>query len=1089
MSETLAHYSFLPWLRQGLSAKIKEADSLGAAPTNPALERAELVITAKLTHTDRSGEPTAQHTQDITKTVKLVGPGDVAGIGLRAIIRTYPAPDVPDFAANLLPYIEFYEEDFPWRYTPAHPALGNDRRLRPWLALLVLKADENNGKEYDLRPNPQGLAVLSIRQAAIESVLPSEGEIWAWAHVQMNHFMADTGGDALANAIDNELRQQPDNGFSRLLSPRKLVPTTAYTAFLVPVFETGRLAGLGLPTAGVAAQEPAWHKGQMAAAAKPRPFDFPVYHHWNFHTGADGDFETLVSILKPVVTRAEAGTLPMDLQTPGYGLDGLADSKTIGFEGALMPPGFQADPFPAPNAPGDERFTTQLGDLLNLSADFADVTTPVPANPNPFFEGSVADDPILVPPVYGVWHAMIQKLGGPTNPNWIETLNRDPRYRGAAGLGSQVIRDEQEDLMHRAWQQVDRINEANQRIREGELARQMLASLFQKHLFKADADKFTQLTSPIHSLVKRPDAEVTFQTEITESRIPNAAGSAGFRRLTRPQGMPNKALNQTALSPAVLSAKVLTNFNLANATATQGLTAAPLKAAPISALALDQTTQFIAQVGAEFTNNPEFQARELIMTLVAAADVAAPLPTLKVALKTALTAQNPTAAVSALLIPLIDGIASGRVEDGFLKIIETEVAPFEALFGKGANDKRTETVAIRQKEVAGTTRKDSSLTSPADVKLFSTGLSAIAAKTANFIVPTLGTQFVGGLNPVRQGLSDRLDPRFTVGVRLGSRLKIWDGNAWKPNRNLKPVMAYPEFPDPAYVPIRQLSQDFILPNVAKLAENTITLMESNQKFIESVMAGLNHEMSRELLWREFPTDQRGSYFRQFWSVNDNILETDPARKLDIHKMHEWNGQLGSNGMRPLDNLVLVVRGHLFKKYPNTIVYAQKAKYDGNKARQLNDPPTETNVRFPIFTAELQPDIYLFGFELGAVEARGVRVREPNANTLGLNPGWFFVFKERPGQPQFGLDDFEDPIHGTTRPVGRPATWNDLTWEHLVSANDALQNYILDVGRAQSISAPPAGIQPNWGDNAADMASILFQNPVLFARHAAEMLPE
>ena len=32
------------------------------------------------------------------------------------------------------------------------------------------------------------------------------------------------------------------------------------------------------------------------------------------------------------------------------------------------------------------------------------------------------------------------------------------------------------------------------------------------------------------------------------------------------------------------------------------------------------------------------------------------------------------------------------------------------------------------------------------------------------------------------------------------------------------------------------------------------------------MVGLNHEFARELLWREYPTDQRGSYFRQFWDV-------------------------------------------------------------------------------------------------------------------------------------------------------------------------------------------------------------------------------
>jgi len=387
MSETLAHYSFLPWLRQGLSAKINEADFLGAIPADAARERANLTITAKLTHTDRQGEP---HTQDITKTVQLVGPGDVAGIDLRAIIRTFPAANVPDFAANLLPYIEFYEEDFPWRYTPAHP---ENRRLRPWLALLVLKTDE-----FTLHPNPQGLAILTINQPVIDTVLPSERETWAWAHVQMNHFMANTSGDELVTAIDSGLRQRPDSGFARLLSPRKLVPTTAYTAFLVPAFETGRRAGLGEPTDTIAAQEPAWAKGQMAASAKPRPFDFPVYHHWNFNTGPDGDFETLVSILKPIVTRADTGTMPMDIQSPGYGLDGLADSKTVGFEGALIPPGFMSDPFPDPDAPEDARFNEQLQEVLNLSADFADTTTALPNTANPFFDGSVADDPILVPP-------------------------------------------------------------------------------------------------------------------------------------------------------------------------------------------------------------------------------------------------------------------------------------------------------------------------------------------------------------------------------------------------------------------------------------------------------------------------------------------------------------------------------------------------------------------------------------------------------------------------------------------------------------------------------------------------------------------
>ncbi len=36
------------------------------------------------------------------------------------------------------------------------------------------------------------------------------------------------------------------------------------------------------------------------------------------------------------------------------------------------------------------------------------------------------------------------------------------------------------------------------------------------------------------------------------------------------------------------------------------------------------------------------------------------------------------------------------------------------------------------------------------------------------------------------------------------------------------------------------------------------------------MVGLNYEFGRKLLWREYPTDQRGSYFRQFWDVRSYI---------------------------------------------------------------------------------------------------------------------------------------------------------------------------------------------------------------------------
>ena len=48
----------------------------------------------------------------------LVGPGDVTGLQARQVIRTEPRAGVTDFEPNYLAAVDFYDEDFPWRYTP-----------------------------------------------------------------------------------------------------------------------------------------------------------------------------------------------------------------------------------------------------------------------------------------------------------------------------------------------------------------------------------------------------------------------------------------------------------------------------------------------------------------------------------------------------------------------------------------------------------------------------------------------------------------------------------------------------------------------------------------------------------------------------------------------------------------------------------------------------------------------------------------------------------------------------------------------------------------------------------------------------------
>jgi hypothetical protein len=246
-----------------------------------------------------------------------------------------------------------------------------------------------------------------------------------------------------------------------------------------------------------------------------------------------------------------------------------------------------------------------------------------------------------------------------------------------------------------------------------------------------------------------------------------------------------------------------------------------------------------------------------------------------------------------------------------------------------------------------------------------------------------------------------------------------------------------------YHPLTKLSSELFLPNINLVENNSVTILETNEKFIESYMVGLNHEMARELLWREYPTDQKGSYFQQFWDVSSvypgNPPPADFKDKLrDIKELHTWSKttDLGqhNNRRKATDKppIVLVIKGELLKKYPNTVVYAHKAEWGKNKqnipdasvsrvlaeltAAEEKDPP-KNKIKTPLFEAKVDPDIYFFGFDLDAATAKG-------GENTSENAGWFFVLKERPGEARFGLDEVDQK-------PGLPKlyNWNILSWEH------------------------------------------------------------
>ena len=196
-----------------------------------------------------------------------------------------------------------------------------------------------------------------------------------------------------------------------------------------------------------------------------------------------------------------------------------------------------------------------------------------------------------------------------------------------------------------------------------------------------------------------------------------------------------------------------------------------------------------------------------------------------------------------------------------------------------------------------------------------------------------------------------------------------------------PVMVHPDFLDPTYFYLRELSVDYVLPASGSLAKNSISCFYSNQAFEEAFLLGMNTEMGRELMWREYPTDQRGSYFRKFWDQTELPKKEELKKKYyDIEDIDKWKNKLGKNhrtGKSPM--LVFAIKGELMQTYPDTDVYLQKIGVGGKPADEIIKQE---------MASWLSPDTYLVGFS---------RISKEDLKS------YYLVFRQRPLSLQFSKE--------------------------------------------------------------------------------------
>ncbi|HWW45006.1 MAG TPA: hypothetical protein VN180_08025, partial [Acidimicrobiia bacterium] len=423
----------------------------------------------------------------------LYGPGDVTGIDPRHIVRTDPADGTANYEPNYLAAIEFDHPDFPWLFTPA---AANGSRLRPWLSLIVLAEDEYTSA--DVPPTP--LPAIDVPDS---SILPVLDDAWAWGHVQI-------AGTVAPGDLGYVFEHEPQRALSRLLCPRQLASRTAYSAFLVPAFEFGRLAGLGLDVP----DGPYPNAPQTATAwAGAGPVRLPYYFRFSFHTSDLGDFESLVRLLQPRHLDRGVGVRPLDVSDAGWNLP--PGGGPVALAGALR----AIDSDTSWAAPVSAAFRSDLVGYVNAGA-----ATP---------DDDPDHDPVVEPPLYGRWQAAVMSVDL-TRSGWVDQLNSVPENRGTAGFGTLVVLNQRGQLMTSAWRQVEGILRANEMLRRAQLARGGAMQLLGKHFRPAQADMQLSLTSPVHArLLASPR---TVAATLGATRLPALALSPAFRRATRPRG-------------------------------------------------------------------------------------------------------------------------------------------------------------------------------------------------------------------------------------------------------------------------------------------------------------------------------------------------------------------------------------------------------------------------------------------------------------------------------------------------------------------------------------------------------------------------
>jgi hypothetical protein len=628
--------------------------------------------------------------------------------------------------------------------------------------------------------------------------------------------------------------------------------------------------------------------------------------------------QSYVAVIVPAFNAAGTLSLPAHTPIPAFYAWQFSTSDTDGsFRDLAMrlwplkpiPNNLGMAPVAYQTASDQETLQPQMltgGALVGLNSP---APAPVPAEVNahfslirprvdPVFQHDEDGRPLVHLPLLGEpW----LKPGDP-EPAWMKELNDDPRQRGAAGLGLWAGIEWQDRIVEAASKQLGAFYSAARRIRQLTVGLAASRSLWDRRLPKEETHKLQVLGLAMSRLATPQGTSALQHTTAADRPMPPALFSSAARRMLRPGTARARLASQDALLPAAI-------FERMNTCPPDNLEH------PVGLVHADPLCD-----------------GSLVDAIRATLDHGFELP--------------------------IDGTAledSGRLHD----------------------DERIQLVA------AGIDDDDTWLDAIAAIGDDEDIRKELLIDTHGPF-PSRACESRGADLPKLSGvLTDAFNPHGANAFVIQRVLSTIEGLDDQP---LTPPELCLDFHIPAWKFLKEFAPDWFLPGLAQLQfdqldaagqpilgpdglplrdnlKDPVIAAETNGRFSDAFMVGFNQQALAELRWRNVPVVTGCTPLHRFWEpIRPAPPVSDGQAGEDILGIHAWGSTpLGDPAHETLetrgDNLVLIFKTQLWRRYPETLVYLLP---------DLNGEPNwEVDHILPNLHFEVDRDVVGFGFAKSA----------------------------------------------------------------------------------------------------------------------------